>query len=913
MLGGMPVARAQSFLVAPSDSVVFDCVALGEHPSSRIVITNRGTTEESLARIRFSDDYSAPFSFRPDQPQRELRKIIVGPDQSVTVPIWFLGSDVPGVFRSRLEFDGDGSEGGDAWKYQLDVRASVFPPSRVEVAPRDRNVRFDPVAAGDTARSSIRIANPGCRVVTITDVSLSDPQHFHVVTANIPGRRLAPSADPDKADSLELEIAFTATTPDDYQADLEISSDAGSGQPASVRLMATAVAPKLEIAPRPVDFGDVPVASVAVQPVVVRNPGTEAVAVTSMRILDGNDVERRDSVFRILGNHDSFTVPPGDSVVVVAAFLPKVARDEFATLVFETSGSSVERVASGLTGHGDDTVLRTPGFGRQIDFGIVHVDSQQIRRVTFDYGPDADGPTLHIDSLRVIGGDETAFAVEDRPVTLQPGESVAPAMSFSPNAVGPFHSMLRVYYHIADDPRTLFRPVALSGQGAEWSSHLIAQPSPVDFGSVLVGDTVEREVVVRNPEQEQEVVAGGADQPYVANGMFTVESSTPLPHVLYQNDAIVFRVRFAATSPGPAIDTLIIHVQGESERLAVALIADVGVDSISFSPTAIDVLTDGRNAVDTVMTLIAPDVYGARVQSIALGGPEAEAFEVVGIDRQPPFRMTPGETVKVTLRANPLPGRRAVAHLLVTTPTGRDESGDIAANWTMNAARHHVFSITDTTADLTLDQPARVYLVADPPLSASEHVSTLRATLEFDRTSLVEFEVAPTTDASVSTADNGGNRVVLTLERDDGIDGDTLAAIDFRGHIRSDPINLVDLLSVNLSPDAAATVDGTVPGRVIFDGCGIGVNSVANRPVRLYGVTAVATNRLRLDYTAPADGSAVVTLTNLAGAEVSRTALPPGTGSLQSIGFDTGTVAPGFYILSILSNTGIASTPISIE
>ena len=233
-----------------------------------------------------------------------------------------------------------------------------------------------------------------------------------------------------------------------------------------------AARPVLELAPVDVDFGGVLVHRAELREVQIRNTGSAPATVQLAEAPAG---------FRVEPEH--LTVASGALERVQIAFVPEEERAYEGTVVFSASGASPLLVD--VRGVGSLRALETEPA---LEFGQVPVGDS--RTLPLDVASLAD-----IDlgvALELTGTAAASFEVSDDGLALPPDGTGRIFVHFRPQARG---------HH---DARLVLRPcasceqvqVALHGEGM--GEDAVVQPAELDFGTVLPGETVRRQILVTN-------------------------------------------------------------------------------------------------------------------------------------------------------------------------------------------------------------------------------------------------------------------------------------------------------------------------------------------------------------------------------------------------------------------------------
>jgi hypothetical protein len=214
-----------------------------------------------------------------------------------------------------------------------------------------------------------------------------------------------------------------------------------------------------------------------------------------------------------------------------------------------------------------------------VDFGSVQLGSSVVRHFA---AVNQMTVVLTVPAIAVAGGDFALSGVAPSGTLLQPGQSAAFDVRFSPAAAGARNGSL-----VIGD-----QTYALAGTGAQLTYQVDAgaglQPigaGPVDFGSVEIGFTVARHFAVAN----QTAVVLTAPAIAVPPGDFALSGATPGGTALQPGQSADFYVQFSPTVTGARTGSLVIGNQtyalvGTGVQLTYEVDAGAGLQPIGAGP-----------------------------------------------------------------------------------------------------------------------------------------------------------------------------------------------------------------------------------------------------------------------------------------------------------------------------------------
>jgi hypothetical protein len=204
-----------------------------------------------------------------------------------------------------------------------------------------------------------------------------------------------------------------------------------------------------------------------------------------------------------------------------------------------------------------------------LDFGPIAVFASGTEEVVVTNT--ATSGALTIESIGIAGPDAAMFADDfddSSAPALDPGASLAVAVTFSPSAAGPRSATLRINHSGSD---TLSVPLSGSGvaQGPG-AAPLVAEPTSVNFPSATVGQAASQDVVLRNGAASGSIVVestalSGADAAMFSDGF------DDRPRSLAPGAAITMPVTFLPTASGARSATLSVSHTGSNTPLRIPL------------------------------------------------------------------------------------------------------------------------------------------------------------------------------------------------------------------------------------------------------------------------------------------------------------------------------------------------------
>ncbi|MBI3365840.1 MAG: choice-of-anchor D domain-containing protein [Ignavibacteriae bacterium] len=201
--------------------------------------------------------------------------------------------------------------------------------------------------------------------------------------------------------------------------------------------------------------------------------------------------------FSIIKGGEPFNLAPGESRAVVVRFKPQSLSSYTGSLTISHNGLNVSNpivitLKGGEEKTGPSAILVDPS---SLDFGSTQVGQSPTKIVTI-----TNPPNSLLDLIGTITVAGTGFSVVsgDGQYDLAPGRSRSVTIKFAPGLVGSFSGSITIV-HNASDTVSPFT-VTLKGTGAtRVVTKISVTPTSVDFGTVLLGQLVQRDLTISNP------------------------------------------------------------------------------------------------------------------------------------------------------------------------------------------------------------------------------------------------------------------------------------------------------------------------------------------------------------------------------------------------------------------------------
>jgi hypothetical protein len=404
---------------------------------------------------------------------------------------------------------------------------------------QNASLNFGSVAVGDSKALTDTLVNNSASSIMVAQATVADTA-FKVGSPALPMTLSA-------GQSVSVSITFSPKAPGQHAANLTISGD-NPNQNAVLSVSGTAVsAPQLTVNPSSIDFGTVVVGSSQTQSVTLTNAGGLSLTV-SQATLSGTG-------FATSGLTLPLTLAPGQSTTFSVKYAPSSAGNASGNLAI-TSSASNPTLNLGVSGTGATPGSLTSGPS-SLSFGTVQVGSTKTQLGTLT---NSGGSSITISKATATGA---GFSISglNLPLNLAAGQSTPFSVTFAPQTGGNVSGAIAI-------TSTALNPalnVPLSGT-AVTPGLLVAAPTSVGFGSVLIGSSQTTSETITN--------SGGStvsiSQATVTGTGFSLNGLV-LPLTLSPGQSTSFSVAFAPQSGGAASGSITVASNASNPTLNVGL------------------------------------------------------------------------------------------------------------------------------------------------------------------------------------------------------------------------------------------------------------------------------------------------------------------------------------------------------
>lgn len=461
---------------------------------------------------------------------------------------------------------------------------------------------------------------------------------------------------------------------------------------------------------------------------------------------------------RIVGGHADFAlatppaddVEPGASTTATIAFAPTVEGDRTGRFAVVVDGAV-------------ETTVDLTGPGQANDACRLVADPAVLALPRARVGAPATEALLVIGSVGELdctltsatvttGAD--AFSVASPPpagTVLAAGDDVALTVRFAPPTAGDDDGVLRL---TTAEGTVLDVPLAAFGDPAP-TCGLRFDPTPLSFGDLAVGLSVERDVRIVNASDVACTVTGAHLDPLAATDYAIV--TPPTAGLMAPGDENTARVRFTPSDAAPALGALLIDVQDASPS-ELPLVGFGGFARLVLTPSlqGFGTVTEGCVSRTHELTLSNVGAVAARIDAIGPTSASDPNFQILSAPDAGTM-LAPSTSSPIALRMASAPGPGPSSGTLVVRSTGAVDA----------IARAALFGATASEADaqrvdqfVQREQPAVdiLFVVDDSGSMAEEQqnvAANFQAFIQFTAGLGIDYHIGiVTTDTS-----NGGELV----------------------------------------------------------------------------------------------------------------------------------------------------------
>lgn len=500
------------------------------------------------------------------------------------------------------------SSGGDTSEFSNCVELVPLRPV-ITVAPDAMD--FGPVMVGQSKSLTLTVKNVGTAPLMVTGVA-SDS--FVFTLSGI----LTPFTLPSQG-SQTITVRYIPPDNNEHSGRLTIASNDPERPTVMVTLRGQgARGPSIRTTPDSLDFGSVAVGEAIERTLSIANEGDLPLTVSG--------VDTSASSFTVVTPSVPFTVNPGGSQDVILRFSPIGEGREQATARISSNDPNRPSVVVTLTGTGERAVRRLAVSAMMLDFGRVMVGSSADQMLTLRNTGNA---TLTIEQV-VINDAQFAFQSPPLPLRLRPGSEAVAVIRFTPRNRGTQAAVLTIRSNDSEQPAM---DISLTGEGVI-APAFEASPLSLDFGTVALGQSVDRPLTIRSRLMAPVFINAVSDNP-----RFQV-SSPAIPFTLAAGGEQVVLVRFTPiregaesgviTFTGDDAGTTRVGVTASGQGVRVRTLRVPDLDAVAGSVITLPVMLDDGTGISGLRFTVEFDpaiLSVSNPQAVARGPAVPKDFE----------------------------------------------------------------------------------------------------------------------------------------------------------------------------------------------------------------------------------------------------------------------------------------------
>ncbi|MBI4822557.1 MAG: choice-of-anchor D domain-containing protein [Deltaproteobacteria bacterium] len=597
-------------------TIDFGEVALLASKHASVTITNVGGSSLHITGL----DTDAPFSAKAAQTE-------IPPGGRTSLDLTFTPTTADEQARGRLTVASDADNLPVA---QIDLIGQGV-AGFVQIIPSE--IRFEPTTVGTARSVELVVANRGLEAASgdLVPEGFPRPEQFGMT-----GLRdfLTPaplSVAARSQVSLTVEYRPLEAAIDDGVVRFEVC---GPRCGYEIKIHGEAIGSILSLEPALLDFGNAPIGQTTSKEIVLKNDGESPVEIRTLSVVGSSEFSATPATavpVQLAG---------GARLQVAVDFLPRQSAVASAQLVVTTSDPAVPELRASIEGIGQGPLFLVQP--NTIDFGIL-VDTRPSRRALLLLN--AGSSEVRVLGVSISGDREfTMVDIPGLPAPLRSGESVGPAVEFTPSTEREYHATVTIE---TDDPANTQVEIPVVGAYAEEACQMELQPLRVSFGLLPLGHEQTRSVRLRNVGTNPcNLLSGQFQAP--ADPFFTTTAAFPLSippgnetrfdfayKPLEKRDA---KGNFVVTTDDTVLPHRIISLVGTSNGYDDLLVLPERVDFGSMRP--------GCTALQREVTVFNVGTDRVTLDSIALTSSSADIRRPVIAT---PLSISPGSSVGIQL------------------------------------------------------------------------------------------------------------------------------------------------------------------------------------------------------------------------------------------------------------------------
>lgn len=446
--------------------------------------------------------------------------------------------------------------------------------------------------------------------------------------------------------------------------------------------------------PASLAFGTVQVGQKATLQVGVQNSGNVPVTIYQVSISGQS--------FAVTGAGSlPLTLAAGSSLNLAVEFNPSTSGSLTGALTITSNATANTTATVTLSGTGGTATSTTATLSvnpSSVAFGNVGVNSSGAATVTLS----STGTAPVTVSSASVSGAEFTLSSASLPATLNPGQTLALQLQFSPTATGSASGQLTVVSNSSTNPTA---QIALTGAGVSSTSLpvLTVNPASVSFGSVAVNSTSTQSISLTSSGSAALTI----NSLTVSGAGFTLAPVT-MPATLNSGQTLTVGIQFNPGAAGNFTGQLVIASNSSTGATVNVGLTGTGTASntvatltVSPSSLAFGNVTVSSSASQTI-TLTSTGTGPVTISSLTMSGAE---FSVSGL--AVPATLNPGQSASLTVQFSPTAAGAVSGQLTVASNSSTNPSAVIALT---GSGTQHIVDL-NWSAPATSSDPATGYHV----------------------------------------------------------------------------------------------------------------------------------------------------------------------------------------------------------
>ena len=525
---------------------LFEPVRIGQRDTIRITLINNGSAS---AFIRDYPVVSPPFriiSFDPANPPFSLP---AGAEMSFDLEFAPTSNLIDSTFITVFSFANAGACDDYA---EFSVKATIVEP---EIVMSKYICDFGKIAICQTKLDTVYLTNNGTGDVNLTnepEILGQNSSRFRIVQSPASQMRISPGTTVAYIVEFDPRSSVSGTK----TAQLMIYTDDFVDSEISINLTGESLELNVQLSPNELDFGSVPIGGTANRILTLTNHGELDARISSIVSDNPNLVTTP--------NQDIYLVANGGDISLDLSLFFANSGDNNGTIsiIFDLQCNDTIRVPfTGRALEGDISVTD------YINFGQLASCEDETRGLTIENTGDAP---VTLQSINLIGQDASLFSIVSQPalpLNLEPTEMAEFQINFTPANTSDGAKSCNAVINAIVNAQEVELVTGLSGEKV---SAMIALPSEIVFGSVVIGITEVKELAIKNIG-------------IVPILIDSLHLERDLPQFAYQpnykdriiapNDSIVITIRFSPSEIASYYDSLALYYKvgtcGDSKKVSI--------------------------------------------------------------------------------------------------------------------------------------------------------------------------------------------------------------------------------------------------------------------------------------------------------------------------------------------------------